>query len=517
MKDKLKISEFKQRDIDNILELVEIELDYLVASKDVQIDGNDLFNSVFYISRKSLFTNSKFLIKPSEFEIDSGILVAGHRFTPFCSSKLFASKIKLTDSTTLKNISKKKLHIKISDLMIYYTILGFSVMHEELGYFDENHEKITEMFNSDPEFVLNVFNMSKFYKETAFNSGDYILAEVIDYNKGICNIEYLPAKSLINSVGDISNWCHDFQEAVLETVKKYDNCTHELNIYKQLSEAFYIADKSLLEQPVIHLGGFLNFSEKVEMVNNDSNTILWEVDREYVPPARSLLNESIDKFSVDDGNIDEDFMDMINNVVGELDPESLEQFTELLMNEDNDRGKNKLKKLDDILEYMGYNLGEEELIAYMRDELYSGSDKLETVKNRCYDDRDEFYPEVSEKLHILTDKLWKKVKKSYNVFADKRVAELRHRLLELNDKNNKWQRNIDGSDGKVTLDDIPKKLFDVILEMTPQLMFLLIDLNKPNKLKAKDIKLMETMIDQAVPIMNMTLDHINEVVEELKN
>ena len=503
-------SELTEKEKMNVLEIVDYDLNNLLVSKDIPIPDDDKYVEEFYISRKTLFSNSKFLIKPTNFELKHGILITGHRFTPFCSPKLFTDKIKLLNTENNRNISKKKIIAKMEDIVIYYNILGLSILYEELSRFDDNIEKMMDVSNFNQDFCLNVYNMSAFYRKNSFGIDDYILVEVKDYNKGICDIEYLPIESLKNSIGDINNWCMNFESAIIETVNKYENCSFELDVSKQLSEAFYMADRTLLEKPVIHIGGFLGFSKEIEMVNVEATTLFWEKNRKFTSPKRSLLNEKLDMFQEEDIDVfnDEIFGDKFSDI---LDDE-LSQNTagKLPVNK-----QKSLRTLDSILEYMGYSLGKGEVEGYMRDELYSGGNDLKNVLNRCYDNRDEYYPEAAQKLYVQTEKLWEKVKKNYNVFADKRIGKLRSQVLELSDKNLKWLRNIDSSG--VSFSDIPNELVDSLMEITAQLMHLITDFNKPNKFKEKDIKQMERMLEQTFPMFSMVLDQANETIDELKD
>ena len=43
--------------------------------------------------RTNLFNGREFLVTPSDFEIESGVLFPGHRFAPFCSPEVYTSEI----------------------------------------------------------------------------------------------------------------------------------------------------------------------------------------------------------------------------------------------------------------------------------------------------------------------------------------------------------------------------------------------------------------------------------------
>ncbi len=491
IEDKFELPFLTEKQMDQIFDILEYDLNYLIVEKSIP---DYEYEDSIYISRKKLFTNSKFLIKPTDYELQRGILVTGHRFTPFCSPHLLPDKIKLFDSTTKKTVSKKKVIAKREDLYIYYTFLGIEAMYDHLMRLKENTENLINVSDDNSELMIRVNNMASFYKKHSFKPGDYILTEVIDYNKGICNIEYLPIKSLKNSVGEINNWCLKLENAILKTVEIHENFSAELNISKQLSEAFYTADRTLLEKPFIHLGGFLALSKKIHLVNQDRYSLLWDKNKKFIPPGVSLMNQKLSE---------------LENEV------SLNKLNEVISNQINKPGHKQLRNLDDVLQHMGYSINKDELAAYMRDELFSGNGNINNVKSRCFDNRNIYYPEAAEKLNRLTQKLWDKINNNYNIFADKRVGKLRNQLLKLNDENITWQRKIDNSNGKVSLEDIPHEILEILLQMAPQLAQLINDLNTPNIMKDQDIQLLEKMMEQAIPLMSMTIDSMNKIVDNL--
>ena len=99
-------------------------------------------------------------------------------------------------------------------------------------------------------------------------------------------------------------------------------------------------------------------------------------------------------------------------------------------------------------------------------------------------------------------------------FADKRVGDMRGEFLMLNDQNLAWQRKIDSSRGLLSLKDIPEELLNILIELLPQINSFVVSLNSPVKMKDKEIKEMKALMQEVSPLINMTMTHLNQILDD---
>ena len=344
-------------------------------------------------------------------------LLPDNRFTPYCTANIKSSDVKLKEKDTEKFFPKKKHQIVYDKLIVFYTILGINYMNHELAEYEENTSSLLKLEINDKLVTMNVFDMKEFYSKNKCKSGDYLLCKVLDFEEAVCECCYVSNETLSKDFGKVKDWCRKFEKSLIKIVKSYKERTYDLDSPKQLSEAFYISDSSMLKNPPVHLGGFLNYSNKIELVNVDKDTLLWQKGIKFVQPGLAMLNNKLDEFGendfFDEIGITED---MIQEAIGEkISKEEINNLKNLFLDKVHGSSK-KLNSLDNVLEYMGYNFDKHEVEAYMRDELFSGTKELKNVMKRCYDDRDAVYPDAAPKLYEYTEKLWEKVSRDYNFF-----------------------------------------------------------------------------------------------------
>ena len=166
---------------------------------------------------------------------------------------------------------------------------------------------------------------------------------------------------------------------------------------------FFFGDESLLKNPVMHIGGFLSWSEKIALKSMGMSTILWWSNQN---PEEDLAFSNLKLDITNTGCTD---------------------------------------SLNSILEDTGISLCETEIEAYIRDELYNGGNSFDAVFNRCFKSRViEFYDDEQEQaFHQFLNDLWESIKNSYNPFEDQKNGKLRNQILKIIDKQLEWLRYLD--------------------------------------------------------------------------
>ena len=431
-----------------------------------------------YITKRALFQNSKFLIRPTESELRSGSLISGHRFMPFCSSKVDIDDIIVSECGTDRRIDRKNISYPLDDLAVFYSLFGKERMMMELSKNKNNFEALLGRDITIPtSFEVSVFDMKEFYTKHSFKSGDYILVTVQDYEKAKCLIEYSPLKNFESRKKEVANWVLEFEKGLVQVINENKNYPELLTIEDELNQTFFASDKKLLRDPMIHIGGFLQVSKKVALKSNSEGVSLIWRSNEEIPACGG---DEIDGFEDEDARI------YIGNV----------------------------KTLKDALEVMGYDLDEDELTAYIREELYNNG-SFENFRNRCFDDRCELmYPELGPIFEGKIRSLWEKEQKKYDKKADEKIAELRKVILEIKDTSIKWQRMMDKS--ITSIDDVPleeiKELAKIIIPITNSLTLL----NKPSKVSPIEIKHLKMAVDKIKPIIEENIVEVYSAFQKPK-
>lgn len=93
----------------------------------VSVFNSEEDDAPYFFSRRGLFDQAKFCIRPSALEIEQGMLIPGHRFIPFFNR---GSEVKLVTGANSTKIKKTKRQIALSKLRIYYSLFGPKGMME---------------------------------------------------------------------------------------------------------------------------------------------------------------------------------------------------------------------------------------------------------------------------------------------------------------------------------------------------------------------------------------------------
>ncbi len=396
----------------NFLFEAEVDLnEYLQESPEfVEILCDDKISSYFHYL-PACFDDKEFCIKPTEQEIKEGILFPGHRFIPYASSEIFPGNIELYDEA--KQVKTKVVKKTLNELSTYHLLFGDAGMIEY--FMDDDIDNVPDLHSPlQPQdiFKVTVMNMKKFYKKHNFKPGDTILMYVESFIEGVFSMRYRSKAELSEEKGTILKWCTLFTEGIEKAIDDYNP---GMSLEKEVAIALILNGDFLLNNPVIHLGGWLGMTKKIRIKPLMDKSILWNKDSEPESPD--------DKNLFDDMDFDDVLNRMEKNMSEKPDPDSM----------------------DGIMKYMGFEFVEDEIEAYMRDELFGGGNSWENVWARCLDSRIEEEPNLEAyklDLKTLFNKLWEKVAGTYNRFADDRYGKLRNKVLKIRDHQIAWMRNL---------------------------------------------------------------------------
>lgn len=118
-------------------------------------------------------------------ELKQGILIPGHRLTPFMPTHLKESELTFLDPDG-NEIPKLKKSYFIQDTIPFYQYCGGTHFPEEI--------KINEWIPGKSSMTVTVWDMRSLYKSFSSRPGDAVLIDLIDYDKGVYRVRPYPSR-----------------------------------------------------------------------------------------------------------------------------------------------------------------------------------------------------------------------------------------------------------------------------------------------------------------------------------
>jgi hypothetical protein len=380
-------------------------------------------------SRRSFFKKARFLIVPTEEEVREKIVIPGHRFFPFQSTGIAPWECTLVPGPSgsgEKAIPTKVITRKTATLYVYFSLLGLENMPSFLAAnHEENAGRYQESETMDNAMMkITVFDFSDFFDARGFVFRDALVCTVQDWTAGMYTLEYLPREEYQKF--ETEQWIGDLERGFKKT---FDLFGLKIPIEEQIAQGYFFAGTSVLKNPPMSFGGFINASKKVHVVNFGMDTYLW--------PKK------------------------------EIEFEDLETLTE-------EQDDADLSPIDSILKSNELPFSELIIEACMADELFrskGSADNPDTVMNRLFNfDEMPFNTAGDEKkFKKCFNDLWKKARGSYNYFADQRSGEIRSDILNILEQYYKWLDTLPAIGWNLGLEDFPVQIFADLMQMAESL------------------------------------------------
>ena len=135
-------------------------------------------DGVFY-PKESFLSGIPFRIKPSEFEIQEGILIPGHRFIPFQPFALAQKDLFYVSAA--EPLKTREIKLKAKHMIIYFSLLDFERMPIK---------NIEDILDDDSDLFVDAIDMRQFYKRHNFVFGDSIIADTNLDDPGVFTLTY---------------------------------------------------------------------------------------------------------------------------------------------------------------------------------------------------------------------------------------------------------------------------------------------------------------------------------------
>lgn len=220
-----------------------------------------------YLPRGAFFNGKTFLVKPSPWEIERGVLVPGHRFMPFCSSDNYPSDIEV--SLDGRRVRTQSLAKELEELYQFHYLLGGESI---LDYFiaeDPGNRAAMAQHDAAKKIKLIVLDLKDFYHANHFATGGQLRFAVVDWAAGAVRLEGVAGAA---SEEDADTWVEALEDALVEI---FDRDGPYLDIPEQLSRAFFVGGAALFANPPLGVEEFLHLSQRVHTRYFGGNSILW--------------------------------------------------------------------------------------------------------------------------------------------------------------------------------------------------------------------------------------------------
>jgi hypothetical protein len=236
-----------------------------------------------YVPRSSFFSGGKMLIALRKEEIEQGILIPGHRFLPLYDTELSPAELTLSAEGT--QLGRTGITRPVSELLVYYTLFGRQSFPIYLAL---ESERNAELFAQDHDYAhslaaVSVVDMRSCYAKWNLQPGDYLTATLLDWKNG--SFSLAPAKADTFDLRRTEAFVASLDRGFMIQM---DEISWPLPPPEELARAFFSAGREVIEEPALHVGGYLARSERIGLVEIEGDTYLWDKQSEPDDSARHL-------------------------------------------------------------------------------------------------------------------------------------------------------------------------------------------------------------------------------------
>jgi hypothetical protein len=256
--EKLNLKDTEENE-EEVFELIE-------TSGDVLLDMDDelFYPKVYFLKDFAI------RIMPSDYEIQKGILIPGHRLMPFLPAGILSDEVTLLYNN--KAVNDKDIILTESQLYPYCDLLD----SDEVPIIDAG-----TILDGENQFSLIVFDLSRFYRENHFAQGDSIILTMEDFLECVFHIHYDPIANITAHKKEIKAW----DKLFIESLKRVFRANIE-NSYleKQLMYTYFYMSRFLTQEqkeiPGTEVGVLLKQSKEIRFSDiEDTGKILHYADQ----------------------------------------------------------------------------------------------------------------------------------------------------------------------------------------------------------------------------------------------
>jgi hypothetical protein len=413
--------------VEEIKDVVGLSPDELLDPVSEALDHNpwvfyDLASKL-YLPRRHFFESANFLISLTPLERQEGYLIVGHRCVPFVARDLLPFQYDFFDYDD-NMLEWREIEIPFSELEIYYSLYGYPRMLEMLMMEDEQNSELIMALtaNTIPDVTvkIQVLDISSLLAD--LGEYDRLSVNVLDWREGAFQFDKKGRPQ--PSAEDVTIWRDLLEEGLIVAFDRLGPLT---DVYEQLSQALFYGHPDVYHRPALHIGGFLSHMEQVSFSSLNGVPIFWLANQ---LPEDHLFER---------------------------------MWPERTMSGAHDT-------LEEIMYDIGSPLGESELEAYMRDELFRGGKDFNAVMRRFLPGpwEETFADDRQQEAFVnLAQGIWDNVSSTYNRFSDRQPGKCRTRCLDLLDELFDWMMGLERDN--VDPESLPRKEFIAVTSMLSML------------------------------------------------
>lgn len=420
-----------------------------------------------FVPRHLFFKGKKFLVFPTPLERSKGFLIPGHRFMPFVQRHLEPSNYRIKKGRGSDYLEWRQVALTMNQLQVYYSLFDSSRTIECLISEDtSNSEKLLKKpSNPNCPIKLWVLDIANLLEGQLLNVT--LEVTVVDWREGDFTIAPKSNLSSPNYELKRNHWCRSLERVMLKHV--FDELGPMTDVTEQLALAFFRGPKALWKTPQLHIGGFLAHLEKVSFTRVNGVPLFWRLGES----PEDAIFEHLQSHTTYSGTLD---------------------------------------SIDAILFDVGCSLGEAELEAYMRDQLFEGGSDLDLVLERAFKHRGLLtFTSMDQQsaFKVMVSGLWDQVVKNYNRFADQSSGKCRNECLAIMDNVVCWMGQLDKNN--VAMDLMPKKEFVALSSLITMLTHTVTALNhQADKITRAELK---ALVNALAPLKSQA-DQLMKVIDD---
>jgi hypothetical protein len=435
-----------------------------------ELDADDrLFKDLekdIYFMRSKFFHGRKFVITPSELEIENNILFPGHRFCAFCDAEIFPSEITLFAKDGGKQAKMQKFNYQVTELIPYHILLGSEQIFDYFIAENPANKALIDEKKPSREVTLGVFDLKEFYQKNNFTSGDALLVTIKDWGEGVFNFSYLSGSDRRNSKVKAS--INEFGRAVEMVIDRFEEY---LEIPDQLRWAFFMGDNILWGKQSASLDEFYQDSDRIEVnFENTSHSVL----------KRKIVAQGED-------------MEIPENV---------------------GISKGQTASLEELLGDIQSPLKAIEIDAYIMSQCYQRNVDFDMFFRRCFGVKKLSFADDAQEIIFLNylEERWETIFGQYNRHADELKAQLREHVLEFIDERLELLANLESMN--IDPEQLPKKEMKKMAEVAVYFAQLLEVLNsESHTLLEDDSETIAESVDKMGEIQNEQIEKIHNYLK----
>lgn len=204
----------------------EKEIYELIASSGEVVVDNNLF-----YPRVSFLKDFAIRVTPTEFEVENGLLITGHRLIPFLPFDILSDEAEFIYNQA--PLDQKDILLPVEELGAYFGLLDI----DEIPVIDAGFH-----LDGSHRVSLLAFDMEPFYKENHFEPGDSIILKMEDFYRGVFSVHCDSISAIKDHEEQIKTWDNLFVASLKRVLQESAEKSY---LVKQLMYTYFYMSRSM--------------------------------------------------------------------------------------------------------------------------------------------------------------------------------------------------------------------------------------------------------------------------------